>query len=187
VSLEAASPERCFPPLPRAAAAVGTLKPDGSSNFMAVAWHTPLSFEPRRYGVVIGRAKASWNYLRAWPEFTVSFLPLSAAGVLQALGGTSGSETDKVLRLELTLRAPQHGKVPLLAGSWLAYECRRVARHDHGDQSLFVGEILGAYRDPALWQDGAPVEGAAALLQVGERRFAAPGPARGPFDAEPGD
>lgn len=185
--LEPQAAERCFPPLPRAVAAVGTLKPDGSANFMAVAWHTPLGYEPPRYGVVIGRRKASWEYLEAWPEFTACFLPLSRAGLLQALGDTSGAETDKVARLKLTLRAPEHGKVPLLADAWLAYECRRVERHDHGDQSLFVGEIRGAYRDPGLWRDGALVDGAAALLQVGERRFAAPGPFRGPVDLGPVD
>ncbi|MFQ5743475.1 MAG: flavin reductase family protein [Acidobacteriota bacterium] len=181
--LQPAPTPSCFPPLPRSVAALGTRRPDGSANFMALAWQTPLSYEPPLVGVVVGREKASHRFLFECPDFTLSFLSLGAAGLVQALGTSSGARADKVNTLRLRLLAPQHGNAPMLADSWLAYECRVVARHATGDQTLFVGEILGAYYDPRHFESGELSKEARPLIQAGEASYASLGERCHPADA----
>ena len=182
--LQTAPVESCFPPLPRAVAALGTRRADGSGNFMAIAWHTPLSFDPPLYGVVVGSEKASHRFLSENPFFSVSFLPERAAGLLHALGNESGADIDKVGTLRLTLLAPQHGKAPMLAEAWLAYECRRVSDEPIGDQTLFVGEILAAHCDPRQWTGEGPTPEWRPLLQAHERLYSSLSALRGPFDSD---
>lgn len=187
MALQGAPAEACFPPLPRVLAALGTRRPDGGPNFMALGWHTVLSVHSRRYGVMVARDRASHRYLLECPDFTVSFLTWQAADLAEALGSCSGATVDKVRAFQLRLLAPSVGRVPLLADAWLAYECRRREIHEADDATLFVGEVVASYRDPRFFDGGDLTSEALPLIQTGEGLFATLGPRRLAGDAaEPG-
>ncbi len=159
-------------------------------NFAPVAWSTPLSSHPPLFGVCLSPATYSHHLLLTTGEFTLNFLPHSQASVAQALGKLSGKRVDKVKELSLALESGEVIATPFLAAAYAAAECSLVERHQFGDQTLLVGEVLRVHlRGDSCDRDGViRLDRVHPLLYLGSNRYATTDPASvtGPSVPEPG-
>ncbi len=117
----------------------------GKDNAMAVAWHTPLSFNPPLYGVSVSPKRLTYQFIIDSKEFGVNFLPFEQAELIASVGGSSGQEIDKFRRFDIARDRPVKTEVPILKVAYAAYECQLVDDRDYGDHRLLVGEILAAH------------------------------------------
>lgn len=161
-----------------AVAAVVTARVGEKANAMAAAWHSCLSFEPPLYGVAISPKRFTHGLLLEAGEFGVNFLPFDRAGVIAAVGGSTGREVDKFEAFKIAEEKSVLASVPILAGAYAAYECKLVSRHTFGDHTWFVGQILRVHLlEEALTEEGVlNLERVTPALYLGADLYLGPGP-----------
>ncbi len=136
-------------------AAVVSARVRAEANAMAAAWHSPLSFEPPLYGVAISPKRFTHELILEAGEFGVNFLPFDRAGIIAAVGGSTGREVDKFEAFKIAEEKSVLTSVPVLAEAYAAYECKLVSHHMFGDHTWFVGEIVMAHLvEGALTDEG---------------------------------
>lgn len=129
---------------PRVAAIV-TAQAKGKGNAMALAWHTPISFAPPLYGIALSAKRFTYKLIAESKEFGVNFLPFEEAGLVAAVGGSSGEKIDKFRQFNIALEKPVKTQVPILKAAYAAYECKVVDDRLYNDHRLVVGEILAVH------------------------------------------
>ncbi|MEZ0396210.1 MAG: flavin reductase family protein [Anaerolineales bacterium] len=121
-------------------------------NALACAWHSPLSFSPPLYGVLISEKRYSYRLIVEAGGFSVNFLPFEQAEKIAGVGRNSGRDMDKFAVFDLKTE-PTEALAPILQDAYAAYECRLVERHVCGDHDLFVGEIVRIHMDEAAFEE----------------------------------
>ncbi|MEN8615000.1 flavin reductase family protein [Dehalogenimonas sp. THU2] len=129
---------------PRIAVAVGAYH-EGKNNAMIAGWHTPLSFNPPLFGVSLSPRRFTYKMIVESGEFTVNFLPASAAGLIAALGGSKGAAVDKFAAFNVARDIPLKTNAPVLADAYAAYECKLLEDRQFGDHQLLVGEVVAVH------------------------------------------
>lgn len=132
---------------------------DGVRNVMAAAWTMPLDFSPAKVAVVIDKQSQTRQLVDASGLFALNIPVRAQAAQVLAAGSVSGRDlapaVDKFAHCGLqALPGPETG-VPLVAGcaGWL--ECRVLPEvHNQQVYDLFIGEVVAAWADPALFVDG---------------------------------
>lgn len=138
-----------------AVAAVVTARVGEKANAMAAAWHSSLSFDPPLYGVAISPKRFTHGLILEAGEFGVNFLPFDRAGIIAAVGGSTGREVDKFEAFKIAEEKPVLTSAPILAEAYAAYECKLVSHHTCGDHTWFVGEIVMVHQvEGALTDEG---------------------------------
>jgi len=158
---------------PQNTAAVGATL-NGKVNLMAVAWSTPLSFEPPMYGVAISEKRFTFHLLKRSGEFSVNFLSCDKLDIMHAFGRISGKEVDKIAKLNLRLKQGSKTKTPILEDAYAALECLLMDTQDYGDHTLFVGKVVAAhYDDRCFDQEGIiRIEEIDPILYLGNNHYA---------------
>ncbi len=138
---------------------VVTADPEGRPNVCTVAWKMRASEEPPLYAISLGKASFSRELLLRSAEFVLA-VPTEHLWQATLFCGThSGRDVDKFTQTGFTPLPARYVKPPLLAQCLANYECRVVSHIDSGDSTLFLGQVLAAWRAPAAGQS---------LLLVGE-------------------
>lgn len=133
--------------MPRPAAIV-TCRLGEKANALAVAWHSPISFDPPLFGISIASKRFSLRLILESGEFAVNFLPFGEAEIIASVGGSTGAEIDKFERFQIPTKEALRIKAPLLASAYAVYECRVVDHRTWGDHEWIVGEVLVTHYDP---------------------------------------
>jgi flavin reductase (DIM6/NTAB) family NADH-FMN oxidoreductase RutF len=136
-------------------AAIVTAQAGGKGNAMALAWHTPISFTPPLYGIALSKKRFTYKLIAESKEFGVNFMPFEEAGLVAAVGGSSGEKIDKFRQFNIALEKPLKTQVPILKAAYAAYECQVVDDRLYGDHRLVVGEIVAVH---LLKEDFSPEE-----------------------------
>jgi flavin reductase (DIM6/NTAB) family NADH-FMN oxidoreductase RutF len=129
---------------PRAATIV-TANHNGRKNAMAVAWHCPVSFNPPYYGVAISPKRYTYHMIAESGQFGINFIPYDKVSLVAAVGGSSGSYTDKFTEFNLTEDSSIKLDVPILRDAYVAYECKVIESRVFGDHAWMIGEILASH------------------------------------------
>lgn len=122
--------------------AIVTARHADKENAMTIAWHSPLSFSPPLYGVLISPKRYTHQLMLGSHEFCLNFLPLEKADLAAKIGGVKGAETDKFVLLNLKKEKALKINAPILEDAYASLECRVKERRALGDHDLFVGEVL---------------------------------------------
>lgn len=168
-------PGSCYFYYPRLLCILGTRdNARGTTNFAPVTWAMPLSSEPPLFGVCLSPNTHSHQLVLKTGEFTVSFVAAQHAALANELGSLSGRDTDKARQLKLELADPEALATPMLALAYAAAECRLVARHQVGDQTLLIGEVACVHAQAnAFSADGVlNLNRVSPLLYLGHERWA---------------
>ena len=112
---------------------------------MAAAWHTSISANPPLYGVSIAPKRFTYELITESKEFGVNFLPFEEAGLVAAVGGSSGEKIDKFRQFNIAKDEPVKTGVPILKAAYAAYECKVVDDRLYGDHRLVVGEVVAVH------------------------------------------
>lgn len=148
-----APPERFFGYYPGTVAVI-TAAHEGDRNVMSAGWHTPLSFEPPLYGVVIGEARYTYGLIKRAGSFAVNMLPFSHAEAIAAAGSTSRNNgIDKFEQFGIEVEEPLVTSAPILRAAYVAYECVLQEIVRAGDHDLFIGEVVALHYNPAEFDE----------------------------------
>ncbi len=153
----------------------------GRRNVMAAAWNMPLDFDPPKVAVVIDKSTFTRELVEASGEFVLAVPGRAIAAQVLAVGSRSGREGDKFAALGLEALPASRVAAPLPAGciGWL--ECRVIPEpHIQQAYDLFLGEVLAAWADPAVFSDGRwhfGAEGERSIHYVAGGQFFATGDA----------
>lgn len=136
-------------------AVVVTAHCGGRDNAMTAAWHTAVSRKPPLYCVAVSEGHFTYKLIAESKEFGINFLPDARADLVAAIGGSKGSEMDKLRALGVTLDSPLKTNVPILKDAYAAFECRLVDDKPYSDHRLLIGEIVAVhYVEEAFTEDG---------------------------------
>lgn len=134
---------------------VTTCEPDGSRpNVMAAAWAMPLDFDPPKVAVVVATGTFTRELLERTGELVLNVPTVALLDRTYAAGSTSGREVDKWATLGLEREPASRVRPPLVVGCVAWLECRALderpllERHD-----LWLGEVVAAWADPAVYRD----------------------------------
>lgn len=134
-------------------AAIITTKYGEIEDAMAAAWHSPVSFNPPLYGVSISPKRYTHEIILKSEQFGVNFLPFDKAELIARTGGCSGRDVSKFDRFKIGKENPIRADVPILKGSYAAYECELFAHEVFGDHEWFVGRVVVVHIDPEAFDE----------------------------------
>ena len=137
---------------PRAATIV-TVNYSGRKNAMAVAWHCPLSFNPPYYGIAVSPKRYTYNMIMESKQFGINFMPYDKNETVAAVGGSSGSYTDKFTEFNLVEDSPVKLDVPIIRDAYAAFECRVIDNRVFGDHAWIVGEIVAFHTSESVFKE----------------------------------
>lgn len=158
MALTAVPLEKCYRLLNHGPTVLVSSAHGGRRNVMAAAWNMPLDFDPPKVAVVIDKATLTRELIEASGEFVLAVPSRGIAEKVLAAGSSSGrdcSDGDKFAALELGTLPASQVAAPLPEGclGWL--ECRVIAEpHIQHTYDLFLGEVVAAWADPAVFADG---------------------------------
>jgi len=127
----------------------------GQRNVMAAAWAMPLDFDPPKVAVVIDKNTLTAALVNASGEFVLNVPARALADKALAAGSCSGRDGDKFAALGLAGEAGMCVAAPLIDGCIAWLECRILPEpRNQQVYDLYVGEVLAAWADPAVFSEG---------------------------------
>jgi flavin reductase (DIM6/NTAB) family NADH-FMN oxidoreductase RutF len=127
----------------------------GQRNVMAAAWNMALDFDPPKVAVVIDKSTLTRELVEASGEFVLNVPARAQAALTLAAGSESGRGIDKLGKVGAEGTAASRVGAPLIDGCLAWLECRVIPEpHIEKTYDLFLGEVLAAWADPAVFSDG---------------------------------
>ena len=132
--------------------AIVTVSHEGRKNAMAVAWHCPVSFKPPLYGIAIAPKRFSYHMICEAGQFGINFLPYDKAETIAAVGGSSGSFSDKFTTFNLSEDNAIRMDVPVLKEAYAVYECAVKDNRIFGDHAWIIGQVVAVHADGEVFK-----------------------------------
>jgi flavin reductase (DIM6/NTAB) family NADH-FMN oxidoreductase RutF len=112
-------------------------------DIITLDWHTPLSFNPMLYAVVIAKARFSYKLIHESRVFAVNFMSIDNKKDVIFCGTNSGEFIDKFEETKLTKQEADKIDCSVIKESLAVIECEVVNEVEAGDHVIFIGRILG--------------------------------------------
>ncbi|WP_431822041.1 flavin reductase family protein [Burkholderia sp. F1] len=129
---------------------------DGVDNVMAAAWACALDFQPPKLTVVLDKSAKTRELVERSGTFVIQIPTAAQLTLTHAVGSHSlADRPDKLQEAGVTLFDIDGHDLPFVAGcsGWLA--CRLVPEpHNQQTYDLFIGEVVGAWSDTRVFNDG---------------------------------
>ena len=119
-----------------------TDKLEQKDNIITLSWHSPLSFTPELYGIMISKERFSYNLIKKSGVFVVNFMPASQKAAILGCGSRRGDIIDKFKEFNLNKLEAEKIDCPIIKEALAAYECEVIQEIETGDHVVFVGKIL---------------------------------------------
>lgn len=128
---------------------------DGRRNVMAASWAMPLDFDPPKVAVVVDGRSFTRELIEGSGEFVLSIPSKAIADKVLAVGTQSGREMDKFAAYEVATSPATKVLAPLIDGCVAWLECKVIPEvHNQQRYDLFIAEVVAAWADPAVFNDG---------------------------------
>ena len=98
----------------------------GKDNVLTLSWHTPLSFRPELYGLVMSKKRFSYGMIKESGCFVVNFMPLDMKNEVLYCGTHSGKKVDKFKELVLGKEEAEKIDCPVIKECVAYLECKLV-------------------------------------------------------------
>ncbi len=125
------------------------------TNVMAAAWVMALDYDPPKVCAVIDDDTYTRELVDASGELVVNLPTKAMLDSVWGVGKVSGRDVDKWARFGLKAALASKVRAPLVEGcvGWL--ECKVVREPAlERNYDLFVCEVVAAWADDRVWQDG---------------------------------
>jgi flavin reductase (DIM6/NTAB) family NADH-FMN oxidoreductase RutF len=123
-------------------------------NFMAVGWVSRVNFKPPMIGVALGKTHYTNTGIHQNKSFSVNVPGMDLLEKVDYCGLVSGQNHDKSQWFDIFYGDLPH--TPMIRQCPLCLECRLVNPLDLPTNTLFIGEIVGAYAEERFLTDGKP-------------------------------
>ncbi len=137
-----------FPMLyPKQMAMVTSMSKEGKPNVLTIGWYMTTALDRPLLAISIGRSRYSHKLLWETLEFVLCVAKLPEQhDIAWYVGTCSGATVDKFADSRLKPLPAKHVRPPLIDGCEACFECKIVSELETGDHTIFVGEILAAYK-----------------------------------------
>lgn len=131
-------------------------KKETKDNIFTLAWHTPLSFEPRLYGICVGKERFSLELIRKSHCFVINFMPYDLKDKVLQCGRVSGKHSDKFKDNGFEKEEADTIDCPIIKEAIGHLECELINEIDIGDHVFLVGKVLRSHhiRGPRVFYIG---------------------------------
>jgi len=128
---------------------------DGRANVMSAAWSMPLDFAPPKVAVVLDKSTFTRALVEKSGTFVLAVPSRELARLTLDVGASSGRDTDKFAAFGIKSTPGEYTGAPLVDGCLAWLECRLIPEpHIQQAYDLFLGEVVKAWADPAVFTDG---------------------------------
>ncbi|OLS28367.1 MAG: p-hydroxyphenylacetate 3-hydroxylase, reductase component [Candidatus Heimdallarchaeota archaeon LC_2] len=131
---------------------------NGKENVMACEWAIQISFNPPLYLIVVGKSKATAEFIIKTGEFGLTFASDEQATLSHVSGSYSAYKHDKIATNIFPLQAGKTILAPIIKEGMIAVECKVIQMIEVEGRFIFIGEAKYAeYRDdkkPLLYHAG---------------------------------
>ncbi len=127
---------------------------DYKPNFMAVGWVARVNFQPPMIGIALGKTHYTNEGIHKAQAFSVNIPGMEVIEKVDYCGLVTGKKTDKSKVFDVFYGEPP--KVPMIRECPLCMECKLVQALDLPSNTLFIGQIMGAYTEEKFLTDGKP-------------------------------
>lgn len=124
------------------------------ANFMTVGWCSRANANPPMISCGINKVHFTPQGIRENQTFSVNIPSLSLLEKTDYCGLVSGANIDKSEVFEVFYGLLK--TAPMIRECPLTMECQLVQMLDLPTNTLFIGEIIGAYADGEVWIDKKP-------------------------------
>lgn len=144
---------------------------DGRPNFMALGWQTRVNHQPPMLGIGVHQSHASHRGIMESKHFSVNFPAKEYLKLNDLVGIVSGDKFDKAGLFDIFYGDPAHA--PMINECNLCLDCTLVQQVDLPSNTIFIGEIVGAYADETILSDNVPDMGKmeSMLLTMPDNRY----------------
>jgi len=132
---------------------IGTTEKD-RANFMAVAWVSRVNARPPMIAVALGKTHYTNSGIHQNKTFSVNVPGMDLLGKVDYCGLVSGKNDDKSRLFDIF--EGELPNAPMIQQCPLCMECKLVNTVDLPTNTLFIGEIIGAYAEDRFLMDGKP-------------------------------
>ena len=119
-------------------------KKEVKDNIITIAWHMPVSFEPKLYAISVGKTRFSAELIKKSKAFVVNFVPFELKDKALLCGTKSGMHMDKFSESGLTKEEASSVDCPRIKEALAYMECEVVNEVDAGDHIIFIGKVLNS-------------------------------------------
>ena len=139
--------------IPMPVVLVGT-QVKGKDNFMTVGWCTRANANPPMILCGIGNHHYTPKGIKETKTFSVNIPSTDLLERTDYCGLVSGEKTDKSMVFDIFYGSLK--TAPMIRQCLVTLECRLVQIVPLPTNSLYIGEIVGAYADGSIIKDGKP-------------------------------
>jgi flavin reductase (DIM6/NTAB) family NADH-FMN oxidoreductase RutF len=111
-------------------------------NIMALSWHSPVSFSPELYAVMIGKQRYSYKLIKESKIFVVNFMDIKHEQAVLYCGRNSGEHIDKFQETVLEKEEAEKVDCCRIKQALGCLECRVIQEVEAGDHVILIGEIV---------------------------------------------
>lgn len=119
-----------------------TLKPDGTTNIMAVSWWSFVSNNPASIAVCLSNKGYSGELIKETGEFVLNIVSEELKESAIRCGKCSGRDHDKAFEFGIELAVANIVKPQLVKQHKAVMECHLISIHIVSDHTIYVGEIV---------------------------------------------
>ncbi len=119
-------------------------KKEVKDNIITLAWHMPVSFEPKLYAIAIGKTRFSAEVIKKSKAFVVNFVPYSLKKEVLFCGTKSGAHIDKFEKSGLRKEEAESVDCARIKEALAYMECEVINEIEMGDHIIFVGKVLNS-------------------------------------------
>ncbi|MBW2240604.1 MAG: flavin reductase [Deltaproteobacteria bacterium] len=143
-----------------------TAESNGNVAASTVNWVTQASFEPPLVAVGVKAGSGAHELIKKSKAFALNVLGKGQNDMAFSFFKPLEREGDSIGGQVFTIG---DSGAPVLANAAASLECKLVETLEHGDHSIFLGEVIGAGLNAEI--DGRPDNATLALGDLGESTF----------------
>lgn len=130
---------------PNPFALVTTIKPDGTTNLMAISWWMFVSNHPAQVAVCTSKKGYTGELIKETSEFGLNIVDGSLKESAFMCGTCSGHVEDKAEKFKIELMDANEISTKLIKAHKAAMECKLVDSLELSDHVIYVGEIIAIH------------------------------------------
>ncbi len=127
---------------------------DNKPTFMALAWATRVNFQPPLIAIGVNKSNKSHEALSESGEFSLSMPSTDMVEITDYVGLVSARKVDKSSLFDLFYGDLK--SAPLIGNCPLSLALKLYKSVDMPTNTLFIGEVVEAWCEESLLQDGRP-------------------------------
>jgi flavin reductase (DIM6/NTAB) family NADH-FMN oxidoreductase RutF len=129
---------------------------DGVANVMAASWACGLDTSPPKVTVVLASETKTRELIEKSSEFVLQVPTVKQAALVHAVGSVSlADDPAKLSNAGVELFRIDGFRVPFVTGCSAWLYCKVILEpHNQTTYDLFIGEVVGAWADDRVFQNG---------------------------------